>query len=87
MDVGWVGRGTCLGEEGSQHGFHLPGDGRDLSGKSCSVMVSCGDGGEGDGSVWGAGVRSPMPFTQHFACSSWEGWRSRGMNLTPAGMW
>uniref|UniRef100_A0A663EE66 TR10B factor n=1 Tax=Aquila chrysaetos chrysaetos TaxID=223781 RepID=A0A663EE66_AQUCH len=31
MDVGWVGRGTCLGEEGSQRGFHLPGDGRDLT--------------------------------------------------------
>ncbi|NWQ90084.1 TR10B factor, partial [Burhinus bistriatus] len=37
--LGWVGRGTCLGEEGSQHGFYLPGDGRDLSRKSCSVML------------------------------------------------
>ncbi|NXW22887.1 TR10B factor, partial [Circaetus pectoralis] len=52
MDVGWVGRGTCLGEEGSQHGFHLPGDGRDLSGKSCSVMVSCRDGRGGGSSVF-----------------------------------
>ncbi|KFQ82838.1 Tumor necrosis factor receptor superfamily member 10B, partial [Phoenicopterus ruber ruber] len=44
LGVGWVGRGTCLGEEGSQHCCHLPGDGRDLSGKSCSVVVSCWDG-------------------------------------------
>ncbi|NXV95116.1 TR10B factor, partial [Calonectris borealis] len=41
----WVGRGTCLGEEGSHHCFHLPGGGRDLSGKSCSVLVSGRDGG------------------------------------------
>ncbi|NXJ49555.1 TR10B factor, partial [Spizaetus tyrannus] len=39
MDVGWVGRGTCLGEEGSQRGFRLPGDGRDLSGKTLSFQV------------------------------------------------
>ncbi|NXL53355.1 TR10B factor, partial [Podilymbus podiceps] len=35
--AGWE-EGPVLGEEGSQHCRHLPGDGRDLSGKSCSVL-------------------------------------------------
>ncbi|NXX53310.1 TR10B factor, partial [Scopus umbretta] len=38
----WAGREEvpALGEEGSQHCVHLPGDRRDLSQKSCSVLVT-----------------------------------------------
>ncbi|KFQ57464.1 Tumor necrosis factor receptor superfamily member 10B, partial [Pelecanus crispus] len=39
---------------------HSPGDRRDLSRKSCSVVVSCWDGRGVGGSVCGAGVRSPL---------------------------
>ncbi|NXV37958.1 TR10B factor, partial [Rissa tridactyla] len=35
--AGWE-EGPALGEEASQHHFHLPGGGRDLSRKSCNVI-------------------------------------------------
>lgn len=77
--AGWE-EGPALGEEASQHHFHLPGGGRDLSRKSCNVVVSCWDGGGVGG--WG----EVPPSAPHLGCSSWEGWRSRGMNPIPAGV-
>lgn len=63
--VGWMGRGPCLGEEGSQLCFHLPEDGRTSSKGPYKMVVSSWDGGWGLALLvgWGEVPQFPLLLT------------------------